>query len=446
MGTGEICPGSSFNPMSALGELARTVLLCRDYVSDKLTDEDICQQLQAVRVLCVSDLQNLSSYSGQTALTTLVSLLSRMGMQVALSIPEVEMIGSQPPLTTGPLRAALYAMSESLIAGASVQGDIGFQPDVVFVLGDTEFDRKQLFWRLNGSAWAGSLKMGGSRSESYAWLNDWTAGSMISAALAANEAFKFAVRGLPLRDEANDVFFEVSPACGFDFGEITLSQDIVDLERVDVISAGAITQSALYALLRFPGVRMSGRILDDDITADSNMNRNMLSVRTDIGTAKTQLVADICADRFQLQPISSRFTGSQIGDLASRVLIGVDDIPSRWQVQRHSPGWLAVGGTSHFSISSSDHSSTDACCGCLHPVDDLAGGNPIPTISFVSFWAGLATAVRLLREGVGQPYGPGQQHLWLTPLRLDQPHAAMWLPVVPVSNCPVNCSASQRLK
>jgi len=369
-----------------------------------------------------------------------------MGMQVALSIPEVEMIGPQPPLTTGPLRATLFAMSESLIPGASVQGDIGFQPDIVFVLGDTEFDRTQLFWRLNGDAWAGSLQMG--EIESRPWRSDWTVGSMISAALAANEAFKFAVRGLPLRDQGNDVFFEPSRACGFDFGEITLSQEIVDLGRVDVISAGAITQSALYALLRFPSVRMSGRIFDDDITADSNMNRNMLSVRADIGTAKAQLVADICADRFQFQAIRSRFTGTgtEIGDLASRVLIGVDDIPSRWQVQRRSSGWLAVGGTSHFSISSSDHSSASPCCGCLHPVDDLAGGNPIPTISFVSFWAGLATAVRLLREGVGQPYGPSQQHLWLTPLRLDQPHAAMWLPVVAVSNCPVSCPASRRLR
>jgi len=232
------------------------------------------------------------------------------------------------------------------------------------------------------------------------------------------------------------------------FGEISLSQEIINLGCVDVISAGAISQAALYALLRFPNVRMSGRILDDDITAESNLNRNMLTVKDDIGTSKVQLAADICADKFHLQPIVTRFTGtgSQIGGLASRVLLGVDDIPSRWEVQRQSPGWLAVGGTSHFSISSSDHSPTDPCCGCLHPVDDLAGGNSIPTVSFVSFWTGLATAVRLLRQCVGQPYGRDQQHLWLTPLRLDQPHAALWLPVAPTRNCPVRCPASQALK
>ena len=174
----------------------------------------------------------------------------------------------------------------------------------------------------------------------------------------------------------------------------------------------------------------------------------MLSVRTDIGATKVQLVADVCADKIQLQPIGRRFAENdpQIGELAPRILIGVDDIPSRWEVQRRSSGWLAVGGTSHFSISSSNHGPSDPCCGCLHPVDDLAGGSPIPTVSFISFWAGLATSVRLLRYGVGQTYDRDQQHLWLTPLRLDQPNAAMWMPVAPVKNCPVCCRASMARK
>jgi hypothetical protein len=444
----EVFAGSGSDPMTALDGLTRSVLLCRDYVSDLLTDEELCQHLQSVRILCVSDLENLSSYSGQTALVTLVLLLSRMGMQVGLRIPEVEMLGPQPPLTMGPLRAALLALSGKLIVGTFVRHDVEFQPDIIFVLGDTEFDSRHLLWRLNGDDWTGSLKMSGSRSESRPWQSNWTGGSMISAALAANEAFKFAMRSLPLRDQTSQIFFEPSRTCIFNFGKISIPQEIIDLGRVDVISAGAISQSALYALLRFPNARMSGRIFDNDITAESNLNRNMLTVKNDIGTTKVQLVADVCADQFQLQPIGTRFAGTdyQTGELAPRVLIGVDDIPSRWEVQRRSSGWLAVGGTSHFSISSSDHSPGEPCCGCLHPVDDLAGGNPIPTISFVSFWAGLATAVRLLRQSVGHPYGRDQQHLWLTPLRLDQPHAAMWMRVAPADNCPVCCPASFAMK
>src|SRR5271156_99465 len=91
--------GRGFRRMTAIEELNRTILLCRDYVADALSDAEICRCLQSVRVLCVSDKQNVSSHSGQTALVTLVSLLSRMGMQVGLTIPGVGMISKQPPLS-----------------------------------------------------------------------------------------------------------------------------------------------------------------------------------------------------------------------------------------------------------------------------------------------------------------------------------------------------------
>jgi hypothetical protein len=136
---------------------------------------------------------------------------------------------------------------------------------------------------------------------------------------------------------------------------------------------------------------------------------------------------------------------SCIDDCITSSYLLVDDIPSRWEIQRSASGWVAVSGTSHFSVSSSAHRPNEPCCGCLHPVDDSAGANPIPTISFVSFWAGLAMSVRLFREAFNSPYPLDQQHLWLTPLRMDQPHAAMWLPIAPRKECPVNCPASENL-
>ena len=77
---------------AALQELDRTILLCRDHVANELGDVEICERFQSLRVRCVSNLRNVSSHSGQTALITLVSLLSRMGMQVELEIPEIQMI------------------------------------------------------------------------------------------------------------------------------------------------------------------------------------------------------------------------------------------------------------------------------------------------------------------------------------------------------------------
>jgi len=82
----------------------------------------------------------------------------------------------------------------------------------------------------------------------------------------------------------------------------------------------------------------------------------------------------------------------------------------------------------------------------LHYLDDLGPADLIPTVSFVSFWAGLAMAVRLVREALGFPYPPNQQQLWLTPLRMDERYAAIWSPVAARDDCPVRCLASRNFR
>jgi hypothetical protein len=432
--------------MTAVEQLSRTILLCRDYVEDRLSNEEICGCLQSVRVLCVSDIRNLSSHGGQTALVTLVSLLNRMGMQVALALPEVAMLSAQPPLSGFSLREALIASNETLVAGATVRGDCNVKPDVTFVLGDTRIDMAPEFsWRLTGGDWFGGLVMeGGGRSAT--WTSALPLGSMASAAMAANEAFKFAMRRLCLRDKAHRVYFEPSRFCMWDFGATEWPEEGVDLSQVDFVSGGAICQAALYVFMRLPKVRMRGRVIDDDLTDESNLNRNMLTVGTDVGSSKVHVIAQRCRTKLQIEPVLGRFgEGGPAGRLAPRVLVGVDHIPSRWVVQRHASGWVAVSGTSHFNISSSSHGPGEPCSGCLHPIDD-DGVGPIPTISYISFWAGLGMAVRLVREALASPYPPNKQHLWLTPFRMDQPHAAMWSPVAPRRDCPVNCQAAQALR
>jgi hypothetical protein len=432
--------------MSAIEGLNRTILLCRDYVADGLSDEEICRGLQSVRVLCISDKQSMSSHSGQTALVTLVSLLNRIGMQVGLTIPNVVMLSRQSPLSGSLLRTALMASSERLITGATVYDGSDMKHDLVFVLGNTEIDGGQSpFWRLTGSDWEGSLMMD-EKGASQEWSAAWPIGAMVSATLAANEAFKFAMRSLPFRNESDRIFFKQSIASGWDFGSAPTPSIDLDLGEVDVVSAGAICQAALYALTRFPNLRMRGRVFDDDVTGGTNLNRNMMTLATDVGMSKVQvIVRHLEGTGLRLAPVPRRFVGKDCeGGFRHRVMVGVDDIPSRWEVQRQSRGWVGVSGTSHFNISSSAHSPGAPCCGCLHPIDD-AGTNLVATVSFISFWAGLTMAVRLVREVLGVAYPPERQHLWLSPLRMDSPHAAMWSPVPPRGDCPVNCSAARAM-
>ena len=429
--------------MNTTTQLDRTLLLCRDYVDNGLSNEEIAASFLSLRVLCVADQRNLSTHSGQTCLATLVALLSRMGIRVALAMPETSVILPQPPLAGSLLRESLCGSSNRLLLGAEVEiWDGKAKPNLTFVLGDSEaVETGDACWRLGGNDWGGVIQGKGMVGR---WAAHWPVGAMVSAALAAGEAFKHAIRRLPFRNPQDQIFFEASSSAKWDFAPVVPPEG-VDLGAVDIISAGAITQAALYALLRLPNVRMKGRVFDDDVTGETNLNRNMLSQVNDVGMAKASLVAERCAPRFDLRPIRKRFQADEHEEeLAPSVLVGVDDIPSRWIIQRAAQGAVVVSGTSHFSISSSSHVPGEPCCGCQHPVDDADGVAAIPTVSFVSFWAGLAMAVRLIHRAMGVPYPADRQHLWLTPLRMDLSRAALWSPVAARADCPVKCARSLR--
>jgi hypothetical protein len=434
--------------MNAIDQLNRLILLCRDHVSAGMTDEQIARRFQSTHVMLVSNAENVASHSGQTAVITLISLLLRMGVQVDLAIPEVELIHDQPPFGKGPLRAVALGMSGQLISATAVRESSGITPDLTVVLGDTPIPLGITgAWRLVGADWRGEL-ISKREQPGWKWAAGWPVGAMVGAALAAGEVFKHVMREFPFRFDADREYFQASSQSAWDFGAIPIPRDGINLGSVDIISAGAISQAVLFVLTRLPGIHMNGRIFDDDVTGISNLNRNMLTLVGDLGSSKAKIASLRCASKFLLEPVVGRFTahGSEARDLAPLALVGVDHIPSRWQVQECSSGTVVVSGTSHFSVSSSSHRVGEACCGCLHPIDDAAAIGEIPTISFVSFWAGLLMAVRVLRESVGRPYARERQHLWLTPLRMDLAHSAMWSPVFSRTDCPVGCSASRLRK
>jgi molybdopterin/thiamine biosynthesis adenylyltransferase len=146
----------------------------------------------------------------------------------------------------------------------------------------------------------------------------------------------------------------------------------IPISAEDIVSAGAISQAALFVLTRFPNVQMFGRIFDDEVTSRTNLNRNMLTLASDVGIPKVLVVERNCNETgLRLEAIPHRFAGKGREDVfPHRVIVGVDDIPSRWDVQRQARGWVGVSGTSHFNVSSSAHHPGTPCSGCLHPVDD----------------------------------------------------------------------------
>jgi len=99
-------------------------------------------------------------------------------------------------------------------------------------------------------------------------------------------------------------------------------------------------------------------------------------------------------------------------------LVGADDILVRHWVQTGQPEYLVVGATTHFEIVVSDHVPGAPCAGCVHPRATEAPA-VIPTVSFVSFWAGYLSAVRILEHAAGYSFERDRQLTVAFPLQLN---------------------------
>ena len=194
-------------------------------------------------------------------------------------------------------------------------------------------------------------------------------------------------------------------------------------------------------LARVPGLVLGGRVFDDDLVALSNLNRYPLFTRKHVGFEKVTALVDALPDPWNLTPIPTRFTdlaAATQGPLADLTLIGADDIPSRWTAQQHSYGWLCVAGTTHLEVVISEHTPETPCAGCIHPNDE-SGTDLIPTVAFVSLFAGIVQAHRLL---IYASTGAIQPPLVAWPLGLAENGPIRELGQTGNPACPVKCSAS----
>jgi hypothetical protein len=215
------------------------------------------------------------------------------------------------------------------------------------------------------------------------------------------------------------------------------------LGSFDIISAGAVSNAALYALLRLPDVVGDARAFDTDGSEPSNRNRNMLLIASLEHLRKVELF-DHFARGIKVEPIPRHFEQRDLGDIRHNVIVGVDDIPARWLLAGARVNWMGVGATTDFGSMASVHFSHSACAACLHPHNEDAPG-PTPTIAFVSFLSGLMVATDFLRELSGTKADIVSRQRIIFPLRCDSPSGIYEAKVVPRGDCPAQCPAS-RLK
>jgi hypothetical protein len=422
--------------------LDRTLLLMRDEVHDAVTDDELIAALTGLRVALIADAVNIASHSAQTAFITAAMLMARSGHRVHLICPPVALVGPQPPLGRGELVVELARVGADLLPGYSfAPGAPVGEVDIAIALGNSEISvRAARHIRLNASPWSGRLA---DQTAGDMWDGGlWPLGGMAAAGLAAAEAFKTSMRRIAhaarnlsrmetVFAPATNVVFALAPE-GTPF--------VRQLGTFDCISGGAIINAILYALARVPGVEGHARVIEPDTTDTSNLNRYMLLRRSRLKENKAHNLAAIFAGYgLTIEPVPKRYEPAQLASLlplSVSVLVGVDDIPTRWLVQRAGPNWLGVGATTHWSALASFHADGLGCAECLHPTDDPSNA-PIPTVAFVSFWAGLLTASYFLRHRASQTIPVSEQQIYLTALRPEHPS---WSAVPRRRDCP-SCEA-----
>jgi ThiF family len=420
--------------------LSRTALLIDLDVFDGIADRRlIVDGLRATTARIIVNRDNVACAAGQTALVTLYAQLAMTGLQIDLDAPTVALAAPQPPLRGADLVSSLLDYAADLLPGGSSRPSA--VPDVVFLLGNTPGPDGSV--RVSGGPWTA---FAGPRSPVQAWRGDNPVGAVAAAAAAAAEGVRAAIPNIAERlgrQAPREQRWQQLPnrQVSLDLERYRVDHPVAPGE-VDLVSGGAITNAALYTLLRVPRLSASMRVIEHDRLTLSNLNRYALARRSMLTVWKAQALASFATDRLQIIGYRAALdddTAEALHPLAPRLLVGVDHIPSRWAAQRHAAlSWVCVGSTSHDYVLVSAHPPGTACAGCVHPRDDPDFTGDIPTISFVSLWAGLAQALELMVSAAGRgPMSARSTHIW--PLGLENPRGIHPFPQHATTDCPVGC-------
>ncbi|WP_164938933.1 hypothetical protein [Bradyrhizobium guangdongense] len=409
----------------------------RDDIGQTADDEMLISALTETVVVITANAENLATHSAQTAFVTAAILMARSAHRVHLIAPDVALSRVQPPLSGRTLVTGLVEIGRDMLPGIAFETQVpNGHVDLAIVLGDSSLSvQASQVISLNASDWTGTITR---YTGATPWQGtSWPIGGMAAGAMAATEAFKIAMRSLKAHAHNPGIMMEMFAPIEDGSFQLAPPQTscISDLGNFDCVSGGAITHSLMYVLARLPGVQACSRVFEPESAGLSNLNRYMLLRWSHRDASKAKDLQQICEGTgIAIEPVPRRFEDDSDITLRPLVIVGVDDIPSRWYVQRTGPQWLGIGATTHWSAMASYHErGSGGCAECLHPYDDL-DASPIPTVAFVSFWAGLLTAVYFLRHRSGGLSSAGlEQQVYLTPLQFAN---VMWAGVPACPSCP----------
>jgi hypothetical protein len=436
--------------VSRVFALSRTTrLINRGFFDGKAEDEAIARGLAATTVRLLADAESMSDACGQAALIGAFQLIARMGIGIELAVADVSVINVVAPLRRRTLRAALLELGEHLIPETTLRTERG-PVAVTFVFGTTPCAERGAIHVYAGDF---DCHLSWDRPDTFPSATG-PLGSLAAAGAAAAIALEHALPeierttgiarsrrprpspGPPVHIDLRELF----PA--LERSAVAKGQVRAAIGAFDAVSGGAIVNGLVATLLQLPNIGGDMRVIESEPADLSNVNR-YLQLRADEGErAKIDVLRDSSTTSLRITGVPQRFTEEtrhQLRPLRERVFVGVDDIPSRWLVQEEWPESLIVGATNDHEAVATSHHPGDPCVGCAHPDPLPPNSEFIPTISFVSFWAGLLQACALLAE---LAEGPTARRHTVFPFALGGSHWYDVAELVANKRCPVGCARS----
>ena len=184
--------------------------------------------------------------------------------------------------------------------------------------------------------------------------------------------------------------------------------EVIDVGKVYLIGAGSLGNAIMYLLTLFSlkyKVRGTMYIVDPDVLETSNLSRHILATIADIGDFKANIVLKRARiPSLKIVSICGRYQDLSFSDRESMdiAMVAVDNVKTRWDIQRDLPRVLLHGAVYSNSILVSRHDDivNKGCLGCIYWKDTAKVNETraYPAAPYALLFAGAVMVAELLKE------------------------------------------------
>jgi len=400
----------------------RTKLLIKDYVQQESVNINQVANYRVAVVLGEVLFKNTLKYLAM--LITAIDLLARLSFNIDVFVPEATVPEEFKKTSiykrkiTNLIRTIYYSINP--FGTIKVNNGKRDLYDTVLVIGaESEFEvnaKRKIF--IDSSGWNSLLWQQedfrfnpSSETKQYNPIS-----ACVVVALGVAEVFKSLLNDVyGLNVEFNKLLrlslldYRVNSSSAY--SELQLP-DVIDIGSVYLIGAGSLGNAIMYTLAMFSlrhEVHGTMYIIDPDVLEPSNLSRHILATIADVGDFKVNVVLRRAKiPSLRVVGIRGKYQDLSLSDRENMdiAMVAVDNVKTRWDIQRDLPRVLLHGAVHSNSILVSKHDdiASKGCLGCIYWKDTAKVNEPraYPAATYALLFAGAVMVAELLKERIPQ--------------------------------------------